>query len=170
MAVSYNIYNHIIFSQPITSCTYSRTHIRCRREKHPVHFFLFRQELQIKLSQSFYSGQKILGYFTGIHQTQARSDKQRTGTAHHQKTINTRFLHSINNGQINFDCFIVYIRIIPSRIECTDNGIRSFANFANFIERRDIRFLYFQMLVLYLYFLGMTNYSCHFKATIQCLI
>ena len=41
MAVSYNIYNHIIFSQPITSCTYSRTHIRCRREKYPVYFLFF---------------------------------------------------------------------------------------------------------------------------------
>ena len=36
----------------------------------------------------------------------------------------------------SFDGFVIYIRIIPSRIECTDNGIRSFANFAYFIERR----------------------------------
>ena len=67
MAVPHNVHNHVILSQTITSRTYSRSHIRCRREKHPVHFFLFRQELQIKLSLSFYSGQKILGYFTGIH-------------------------------------------------------------------------------------------------------
>ena len=50
MAVPYDVYNHIIFSQPITPCTYSRTHICCRREEHPVYFFLFLQEVQIKLS------------------------------------------------------------------------------------------------------------------------
>ena len=45
MAVPHNVHNHVILSQTITSRTYSRSHIRCRREKHPVHFFLFRQEL-----------------------------------------------------------------------------------------------------------------------------
>ena len=97
-------------------------------------------------------------------------DVYKRQTTYHQEAIHSRFLHSINDSQIYFDGFVIYIRIIPSRIECTDNGIRSFANFAYFIERRDIRFLYFQMFVLYLYFFGMTNYSCHFKATIQCLI
>ena len=43
MTVPHNVHNHVILSQTITSRTYSRSHIRCRREKHPVHFFLFRQ-------------------------------------------------------------------------------------------------------------------------------
>ena len=92
------------------------------------------------------------------------------GTAHHQKAINTRFLHSINNGQINFDCFIVYIRIIPSRIECTNNRICTFTNGSHFIKRGDIGFHHFQIFILYLYLFRMTNYCRNLETTIQCFI
>ena len=122
-------------------------------------------QLNILLNKEY-----IFRYFTGIHQTQARSDKQRTGTAYHQKAINTRFLHSINNGQINFDCFIVYIRIIPSRIECTNNSICTLTNGSHFIKRGDIGFHHFQIFILYLYLFRMTNYCRNLEITIQCFI
>ena len=53
MAISHNIYNHVIFAKTVASGTYTRSHICCRREKHPVYLFFFLQEIQIEFSQRF---------------------------------------------------------------------------------------------------------------------
>ena len=88
----------------------------------------------------------------------------------HQKTIDASLLHSINYSQINFNGFIVYIRIIPSRIERTNNGIRAFTNVGHFIKHGYIGFHHFQIFILYLYLFRMTNYCRNLEITIQCFI